>query len=577
MTDNAVAAARASAADRAAGSEPAGRLIARRSFLPLFIVQALGAFNDNIFKTAFVSLMTYILAAKMEMDVELLVPVAAAVFILPFAFLAPFAGQIADRVDKAKMMQWVKFAELILMGIAAVAYISQSTPLLFLLLFLMGAQSAFFSPIKYGVLPQYLHRSELVKGNGLIQAATFVAILGGTIAGTNLVLTPIGAEVVSAVVVAVALIGWAASWYAPPAPRASGVAPFRAAGLIDGSLHLRRWVGEGLSLGITAGRFAVFFALWAAIYAGVEMTIFSGGPMETLLPYKGWVVFGSALFIYLLYLLWPSIIDSLDSARRSRASYNAIRAIAWFWFVGASYLAVLPILASKQLLGDQTVLTLLLAAFSVGIGIGSILTGLIYRGGVKIAFAPWGAVGIAIFSLDLAFIIDVQPDSVAACALTFEGGAIVPKEADGFLEITRYFGAAYGWRSLADMPLSASTCIDVFQFLSKPVGWRILFDFVALTTCAGVYLTPLNAVYQAEAPEDARGRVVACSNMIDSTFMALSSVAIVVLGMAGLSEQEMLGLLGVTGVFAAFVVARWAPETKLGKAALAILPAAKQG
>lgn len=196
-------------------------LFGTRRFWPLFTVQFLGAFNDQTFKNAFVALLTYRLAERLaltEGQLDTYIQISAGLYILPFALCAATAGQIADGVDKARMMRWVKFAEIVLMGVAAIAYLTQSLPILFCLMFLMGAQSAFFAPIKYGVLPQYMKRDEMPAANGLIQGATFLAILLGQIFGAKLVLTEGGVLGVSIAVVAIAAIGWLASFAAPPAP-----------------------------------------------------------------------------------------------------------------------------------------------------------------------------------------------------------------------------------------------------------------------------------------------------------------------------------------------------------------------
>lgn len=196
-------------------------LFRSRRFTPLFAVQFLGAFNDQTFKNAFVALLTYRLAdslALTEGQVDAFVQLSAALYILPFALCAATAGQIADGMDKARMMRWVKFAEIVLMGIAAVAYLTQAIEVLLVLMFLMGAQSAFFAPIKYGVLPQYMRRDEMPAANGLIQGATFLAILLGQIFGAKLVLTDAGVLLVSVAVVLIAVVGWIASFWAPAAP-----------------------------------------------------------------------------------------------------------------------------------------------------------------------------------------------------------------------------------------------------------------------------------------------------------------------------------------------------------------------
>lgn len=575
-----------------ADSASLGALLGSRKFMPLFIVQALGAFNDNVFKMAFVSLMTYVLAGEMEMGIEILAPIASGVFIIPFAFLAPFAGQIADRVDKAVMMRWTKISELVLMIATAAAFMSRSIGLLFLLLFLMGAQSAFFAPIKYGLLPQYLTRRQLVPGNGLIQAATFVAILGGSIAGANLVLTPQGAEIVSAVVVGVALVGWVASLYAVKAPPATGMPHLSAASLLDGSLHLRRVLGGFLETKLIVRRFSIFVGVFIVLWALIEL-IATKGPLSALDDDKPWLVVGAAVFVYALYVLWPSLLDSLGSARQSPPAYNGIRAIAWFWFVGATYLAILPVMASVELKGDETVYTLLLSAFTVGIGLGSLIIGAFFGAdGVRIGAAPWGALGMAIFSIDLAFAIDSNPQAMTDYLGAVSGGfsdfsmrlggvpaatALFADHSSGLQPII--VAAAPCERVFVDGVLTArvaGACQDAWQFVQTDQGLRVLIDFTLASISAGIYLTPLNALYQAESPAAARGRIVACSNMVDSAFMVVSSVAIVVLGAMALPSQQILALIGATGILAAVVVARWSPESRLGKVALRAFPARKK-
>lgn len=213
---------RASQTEAAAAPPPVRQfaLLGERRFWPLFSVQFLGAFNDQFFKTAFVALLTYRIADEKGMggQLDMLNQLAAGLFILPFALFSPTAGMISDGMDKARMMRWVKFMEIVLMVLAAVAYHLQNVTFLFVLLFLMGAQSAFFAPIKYAVLPRYLARHELVAGNGLVQGATFLAILFGQIAGAKLVLTDFGVEIASAGVLTVALLGWLASLRALPVP-----------------------------------------------------------------------------------------------------------------------------------------------------------------------------------------------------------------------------------------------------------------------------------------------------------------------------------------------------------------------
>jgi len=193
-------------------------LLKSRRFLPLFITQFLGAMNDNLFKSALVMLVTYELADAAGVDGPLMVTAAAGVFILPFFLFSATAGQLADRFDKAQLSRFVKAAEVVIMTGAAAAFFSQNVWALMAVLFLMGAQSSLFGPVKYAILPQHLHADELISGNAMVEAGTFLAILLGTIAGGLLILTGGGVLVVSSLIIAVALFGYGASLFIPTAP-----------------------------------------------------------------------------------------------------------------------------------------------------------------------------------------------------------------------------------------------------------------------------------------------------------------------------------------------------------------------
>ncbi|WP_029408702.1 MFS transporter [Thiomicrorhabdus sp. Milos-T2] len=182
-------------------------LLINRSFYPLFWVQFLGAFNDNLFKNALVMLITFRLSNSAG-DTGLLITLAAGLFILPFFLFSSLAGQIADRYPKYILIKKIKLAEVLIMGLGAIALLSQDLWLLFLTLFLMGSQSAFFGPIKYSILPEILTDNALIKGNGLFSGSTFIAILLGTILGGFGVLLEDGLKVMSVAVIVVAIIGY---------------------------------------------------------------------------------------------------------------------------------------------------------------------------------------------------------------------------------------------------------------------------------------------------------------------------------------------------------------------------------
>lgn len=191
-------------------------LFRSRNFMPLFLTQFLGAFNDNFFKSAMVILITYRLAESSGLDARILVTVAAGVFILPFFIFSASAGQLADKYERSWLVQIIKIAEVVIMSGAAVGFFLESIPLLMIILFLMGAQSTFFGPIKYSILPQHLKEDELIAGNALIETGTFISILTGTIFGGLFVLRSGGIHFVSLLVVGIAIAGWWASRSIPP-------------------------------------------------------------------------------------------------------------------------------------------------------------------------------------------------------------------------------------------------------------------------------------------------------------------------------------------------------------------------
>jgi acyl-[acyl-carrier-protein]-phospholipid O-acyltransferase/long-chain-fatty-acid--[acyl-carrier-protein] ligase len=188
-----------------------------RRFLPLFVTQFLGALNDNVFKNALVILVTFRLAAEQGVDAQLTATIAAGLFILPFFLFSATAGRFADKFEKSKLIVAIKSAEIAIMALAVVGFAIANLTLLMIVLFLMGVHSTFFGPLKYGILPAHLKSHELLSGNALIEAGTFLAILIGTIAGGVLILTGHGVVAVSILVLAVASLGLAASLFIPRA------------------------------------------------------------------------------------------------------------------------------------------------------------------------------------------------------------------------------------------------------------------------------------------------------------------------------------------------------------------------
>jgi acyl-[acyl-carrier-protein]-phospholipid O-acyltransferase/long-chain-fatty-acid--[acyl-carrier-protein] ligase len=189
-------------------------LLTSRRLGPLCLTQTCGAFNDNLVKNAMIVLAMF----KLGQGGTGLAAVAGALFIAPYAVLSATAGQLADSFDKARLIRLVKAAEVLLMAAAAYGFLANSIPALLGVLFGLGVQAAMFGPLKYGILPDHLREDELVAGNGLIEASTFLAILAGTVAGGALALLDAGPAIVGGAGVGTALIGLAAAFGVPPAP-----------------------------------------------------------------------------------------------------------------------------------------------------------------------------------------------------------------------------------------------------------------------------------------------------------------------------------------------------------------------
>jgi 1-acyl-sn-glycerol-3-phosphate acyltransferase len=314
-------------------------LLGTRRFLPFFLTQFLGAFNDNLFRNALIVSVTFGASAAAG-KVGVLSNAAQGLFILPFFLFSALAGQLADKYEKSRLIRLTRLAEVGLMLCAAVALYHGHVPSLLVLMFLLGVLATLFGPLKYSLMPQHLRPSELVGGNALVDSGTFVAILIGTIAGGLLVPGSAGelaeggrsnANILAAVaLVVVAVATWLCARFIPRAEAT------------DPALKLD---------------FNPFTATW----------------------------------------------NNLRVAARSRAILNSLLGISWFWLVGALILAQLPSYARDVLGGDKTVYTLLLAAFSVGTALGSLACERLSGHKVEIGLVPLGSIGMTVCLLDLYF------------------------------------------------------------------------------------------------------------------------------------------------------------------------------
>jgi acyl-[acyl-carrier-protein]-phospholipid O-acyltransferase / long-chain-fatty-acid--[acyl-carrier-protein] ligase len=201
-------------------SAPDLSLLAKRRFGPIFGVQFLGAFNDNLLKFALLFMANFGIYAAEPDNAELLATLATGVFILPYFLFSSLAGQFADAHDKAKLVRLIKLAEVAIMALALWGFWVTSIPLLLTCLFLMGVHSTIFGPVKYSILPQHLRENEVMGGTGLIEAGTFLAILGG-----QLLAGVIPAWEAGLATVGIAITGLIASLAVPAAPPVGSPVP----------------------------------------------------------------------------------------------------------------------------------------------------------------------------------------------------------------------------------------------------------------------------------------------------------------------------------------------------------------
>lgn len=204
------------------------QLIRARRFLPLFVTQLLGAFNDNLFKNAMILFVVYEVYHSEAQEARFSA-LASAIFIIPFFLLSALAGQLADMRDKAKLIRVIKACEvaIMLVGGAGLALAWQGVsldgvaiPLMLVALFAMGVHSTFFGPIKYAILPQHLKDGEVLSGTGLVEAGTYIAVLAGTI-----VAGWISVDAAAIGVIAIACVGYIAGRQVPPAPPLGKIEP----------------------------------------------------------------------------------------------------------------------------------------------------------------------------------------------------------------------------------------------------------------------------------------------------------------------------------------------------------------
>jgi MFS family permease len=306
-------------------------LLRARRFLPLFTTQFLGAFNDSLFKQAVVLFVTYQLFSNPAKEFQFSA-IAQGLFILPFFIFSALSGQLADDHDKARLIRIIKLAEIAIMIVGGAGIMLANIPLMLVAVGLMGVHSTFFGPIKYAILPQHLQRDEVLGGTGLVEAGTYIAILGGTILAGVLAATP---AVAAAATIGIAVLGLLAGRQVPPAPAAAERIPFNwhiihaSIELVRATLHIRRLFLAILSISFFWAIGSVLIAIFPPLvknYLGADEQVVS---MFTAIFSIG-IAIGSVAINRLL--------KSQVSARYAPGSVIAMGAfVILFYFVALSW------------------------------------------------------------------------------------------------------------------------------------------------------------------------------------------------------------------------------------------------
>jgi len=365
--------------------------------------------------------------------------VAALLFILPYFLFSTLAGQLADRGDKAVMIQRNKIAEILIVLVGALALYLQSIPLLLFILFCLGTQSAMFGPNKYAVLPQLLQGKDLVTGNALIASGTFIAILTGTLIG----------------------------------------------GILAQQQSAWIWIATGCLVTAIGG-----------YLASLKIPRIEIGSPDLKVD---WNMLGQS-------------IKLLTLARGQQRVWTAILGVSWFWFIGSGYLTQIPTIVRYIGGGDESVVTLFLALFIIGVGLGCALAAKLSSFVVEIGIAPIAMLLLGLTGLDLAQIEASQ--------------------------------------TLSLMGINA--------FLDSPEGLRISLDILLIGIFGGAFALPMYTELQQASSLENRARIISINNVINAVFMVTSAIlAIGILGVLQFQLSTYLVVISILNlIYAVFVFTR---------------------
>ncbi len=417
-------------------------LLTERRFAPFFATQFLGAFNDNVFRNGLVILLTFQSTRVAGLDISQLANLAGALFILPFFLFSATAGQLADKLEKSRMIRAIKLLEIVLMLLAGYAFVTASYTLLLFVLFFMGCQSTLFGPVKYAYLPQQLLPNELIGGNALVESGTYMAIILGLLVGGLAAAGDSSNVLLAGLLLAISVSGYFTSRQIPTTKP------------VDPELNVR----------------------WNPISETWRM---------------------------------------LGYARENKNVFLSILGISWFWFYGSAVTLQVPAYTLVVLNGTETITTVLLAAFAVGVGVGSLLCERLSGHRIELGLVPFGSIGLTLIAIDLYFAQPrIHPEAVAS----------------------------------------------VGQFLARPGSWRVLLDLSLLGAFGGFYSVPLYANVQQRASRQHLSRVIAANNILNALFMVGASVLAISVLSLGLSIPQLFLVLAALNAMVAAYIYTLLPE-----------------
>ena len=408
------------------------KLLRQKKFLPLFLTQCCGAFNDNFLKNALIILVTFHAQNIFGLSASQMVALASAVFVLPIFIFSALAGQIIDKFEKAKIIRTIKWCEVGIACFATLGFYTENYFVFMSVLFAFGLHATFFNPTKYSLLPQHLSLEEIVAGNAFIEAGTFVSILIGTISGGLIIATSQGPFFISLGLIFFAVVGVIFSYKIPTAP-----AP-------DPNLKLQ---------------------------------------FNPLAP----------------------TAEILKFAIKGKSVFISILGVSWFWFYTAALLSLFAPLSKEIFHGDESVVTSLLATFSIGLACGALLSEKLSKDRIDLKVVFAGNLGITLFGTLLFFLCHSFHNSIELHSVT--------------------------------------------KFITKDFGAYVLICLFLIALSGGIFIIPLNSLMQERSDPIHRARIISANSIFNAFFMVVSALLLVTLISFNFALPEIILAISIINIF----------------------------